>query len=496
MFLGKHSSLWVDNSDDLDFDSLNGDLEVDVIVVGAGIAGFSIATLLKKEGLKVCVLEARKIGHYITSASTAKISYSSNLIYSHILSNFGREFGLKFKEAYFDGFNKIKEIVDDLNIDCDLREVSFYILSEDETKNDFIDTELGALKELDIPGKVVDKVPYPFENVTKTLVYENQLEFNPMKYLHGLGRYISGDGSFVFEKTKVLDIENFEGFKIAKTKNGSVKGKNIVIATNTPIYDPDSVYKHLIQNKSHGLGLLLKRDIKDMFIVSNPFHTLRSTPTSKGEMLIILGEHHSIGDPTDRNVFYKNLRNYSDNVFDVDSFEYFWSGGDNLTEDRLAIIGETSEKGTYIATGFNSWGMTTSMISGIILRDLILKRENSYLNIFSPLRFKDKESKIEKERIEKFKDVDIKFTDSITKTVLEMDNDSGKIINCELGILAIYKDSDSNSYILNGKCSHRGCRLHWDNVERIWECPCHGSVFDYKGNVIRAPAIHNLEKKY
>jgi len=494
MFLGKHLSLWLDNCDELSFDSLNGNIEVDVIIVGGGVAGLSIATLLKKEGLKVCVLEARRIGHYITGTTTAKISYTSSLIYNHVLSNFGKEFGLKFKEAYFDGFNKIKEIINDLNINCDLRKVSFYILSGDETKNDFLDDELVALKDLDIPGKIVSNVPYPFENVGKALVHENQLEFNPIKYLHGLARYIHGDGSFIFENSRVLDIETVNDFKIVKTKNGFVKGKNIVIATNTPIYDPDSVYKHLNQNKSDGLGLLLKRDIKDMFVVFNPFHTLRSTPTPNGEMLLLLGEHHSIDDSTDRFEFYRNLRNFSDDLFDVESFEYFWSGGDNLTEDKLSIIGESSEDCVYIVTGFNSWGINTSMVSGIILRDLILKRENSYLNIFSPLRFKNKETKLENEKIKKFRNDDIGFSDSVTNTIVKMGNNSSKIINCEDGILAIYKDHDSNSYILNGRCSHKGCVLHWDNVEKIWECPCHGSIFDYKGNVIRAPAIHNLKQ--
>ncbi|MDR2830649.1 MAG: FAD-dependent oxidoreductase [Methanobrevibacter sp.] len=493
MTIGKHVSLWLDNSDELSFDSLNRDIEVDVIVVGGGIAGLSIATLLKKEGLNVCVLEARRIGHYITSSSTAKLSYTSTLIYSHIISTFGKEFGLKFKEAYFNGFNKIKDIIDDLNIDCDLREVSFYILSEDETKNGILDNELDALNELDIPGKIVNNVPYPFENVGRALVHENQLELNPIKYLHGLSRYVDGDGSFIFENSRVLNVENLEEFKIAKTKNGIIKGKNIVIATNTPIYDPDSVYKHLNQNKSHSLGLLLKKNIKDMFVVFNPFHTLRSTPTRKGEMSIILGEHHSIEDPTNRFEFYKNLRRFSDDLLDVESFEYFYSGGDNLTEDRLSIIGETSEKGTYLTTGFNSWGMNTGMVSGIIIKDLILGKSSNYLDIFSPLRFKNKKYKIENERIEKFKNMNIEYTDSITKTILEMNNDESRIINCELGILAIYKDNDSNTYVLNGKCSHKGCILHWDNVEKIWECPCHGSIFDYKGNVIRAPAIHKLE---
>ncbi|MDR2873310.1 MAG: FAD-dependent oxidoreductase [Methanobrevibacter sp.] len=320
----------------LSFDSLDSNLEVDVIVVGDGVAGISIVTLLKKEGLSVAVLEARRIGSYVTESTTAKVSYTSSLIYSRVLSQFCKEFGLKFKDAYFTGFNKIIDIVDDLNIDCDLRRIPFYILSEDETKTDMLDNELNALKELNILAKIVNNVPCPFEKINKALVHENQLEFTPIKYLCGLTNYI--DGSFVFENSRVLDIKEVDGFKIAKTENGSVKGKNIVIATNTPIYDPDGIYKHLDQVKSHSLGISLEKDVKDIFAVFNLFHTLRSSPSSKGEILVFLGDHRSIDNLTDRWDFYKNLRNYSQDLFNVKSFQYFWSGRDNLTPNGVTII--------------------------------------------------------------------------------------------------------------------------------------------------------------
>jgi len=133
------------------------------------------------------------------------------------------------------------------------------------------------------------------------------------------------------------------------------------------------------------------------------------------------------------------------------------------------------------------------MISAQIITDLILKRDNNYSEIFSPLRFKNKESKTEENKINSFKNQKIEFTESVGKTIIEMTNNQAKLVESELGTLAIYKDNDSNVFVLEGKCSHMGCNLHFDNAERIWECPCHGSVFDYKGNVIRAPAIENLK---
>ncbi|MDR0912930.1 MAG: FAD-dependent oxidoreductase [Methanobrevibacter sp.] len=510
MINAKHMPLWLDIDKKVEFEELTNNIETDVVVIGGGVAGLSIATMLKKEGLNVVVLESNRIGEYITGTTTAKVSYTSSLIYSHILSNFGEDFALKFKEAYFTGFENILQIINDLNIDCDQKRVPFYILSEDESKTDILYNEVEALKKLNIPAKIVENIPFPYEHIHKALVHENQLELNPIKYLYGLANFINdsicnsinntcNNMSYVFENSKVIAIENNNDFKIIKTEKAIVKCKNVVIATNTPIYDPDSVYKYLNQNKSHGLGIVAKKELSNaMFVVFNPFHTLRSAKTEKGEMLIVLGEHHSIDDSKNRWDFYNNLKEYSANLLDIESIEYYWSGGDNLTEDKIAIIGQTSEKGIYIATGFNSWGINTGMISAKIITDSILNVKNDYADIFSPLRFKDKYPEIDNKKLDRFGDKiainkTINSTKPIETLINKMDNGEGMLIERTFGTLAIYKKDDENIFILEGKCPHKSCKLHFDNVEKTWECPCHGSVFDYKGKVIRGPAINDLK---
>ncbi|KZX15340.1 cytochrome b6-f complex iron-sulfur subunit [Methanobrevibacter cuticularis] len=175
---------------------------------------------------------------------------------------------------------------------------------------------------------------------------------------------------------------------------------------------------------------------------------------------------------------------------DVESFEYFWTGGDNISQDLVPVIGETSQKGVYIATGFSSWGMTT----GTIITDLILKRENSYSDIFSPLRFKNKISQTEKDKIAKFSGESPIHWKSLKDNLFELKNDEAKVVEFEDKTIAIYKDSDSNLFALNGKCTHRTCNLRWNTAEKKWECPCHGAIFNHKGEVVYGPAIKNLER--
>ncbi|KZX15339.1 gamma-glutamylputrescine oxidoreductase [Methanobrevibacter cuticularis] len=325
MYLGKHMPVWLDTANGTNFPHLEDEVEVDVVIVGGGIAGLSAATSLKMEGLSIAILESKRISNYITGATTAKIAVTSNLIYNYIFTNFGKEFALKFKEAYFSAFNKIPKIIDKLNIDCDYRRVPLYIFSSDEDSFDNLKSELDVLKELDIDAKIIHDLSYPFENINNGLLYEDQAEFHPKKYLNGLADFINGDGSYIFEKTKVLAIEENENIlaigekgifktnenernknlnndfkknndnkmKTIVTERGNLKAKNVLIATNSPIYDPDNLYKFLSQNKSYLLGVYTKSKFpQGMFVDHSPFHSYRSTSTEKGELVIIGGEHH------------------------------------------------------------------------------------------------------------------------------------------------------------------------------------------------------------
>jgi glycine/D-amino acid oxidase-like deaminating enzyme len=162
---------------------------------------------------------------------------------------------------------------------------------------------------------------------------------------------------------------------------------NVVIATNTPVYDPDDLRNHLHPEGSFVIGLYTNGDFPDgMFIENEPVHTYRTTPTDKGQMIIVAGEH-SLVDVEDKNVYYDRLEKYAHQHLDVKSVDYRWSSYDSTTDDDLPIIGKTSQQGVYVATGFCFWGMLNGTTAGMVISDLITGKENQYADIFNPIRF-------------------------------------------------------------------------------------------------------------
>lgn len=538
-FNGKHISYWIDSTKKTDFSPSSKEIKVDVAIIGGGIAGLTTGFLLKKQGLKVAIIESNRIIKGTTGSTTAKITIGSGLIYTHLLSTFGKDFALKFYNAYNDAFNTIHNIVEEFSIDCDYRSSPFYIYSSNKDFFSLIEKEYNVLNELKIPSKLVSDLPYPHSGIG--ILYENQAEFHPRKYLNYLAECINCDGSFVFEKTRAFTIKDFEEDIVFENENSDVKNsdlkrvitdkkdilaKVVVVATNAPIYDPDSVCNFITPDKAYIFGLYTKKDPNHgMFVNIDPFHSYRYTPTDKGELLIVLGEGHEVGKVEDTWKYYKKLNHFIEKVFDTGNIEYFWSNQDNSSEDQVPIIGETSQNNVYVATGFGSWGMTTGTIAGNVISYLILNKlgkaesmlkslENidDYSGIFNPQRFKNKKSSKDiKKQLKSFykslpnldrdtiirmnnkeKKLNKKYSELLNQYLLELDCDEAKIVNIGTESIAIYKNIDSCVYAVSSKSTHSGYKLVWNTAEKVWECPKFGSRFSYDGKVIHGPAIYDL----
>lgn len=544
MLNGKHMPFWLDSTKRTEFSPMSQETVVDVTIVGGGIAGLSTAFMLKKQGLKVAVAESNRIVGDVTAGTTAKITVTSSLIYNTLLSKFGRKFALKFYKANCDAFDTIPKIINELNIDCDYRHSPLYIYASNKENFANIDDEFAVLNELGIPAKAIDDLPYPFSGI-HGILYENQAEFHPKKYLNELANFIDGEGSFVFEKTRVLSVEDVKkedinekiktndkfDLKRVVTDKGDILSNFVVVATNVPIYDPDSVCNFTYQNKSYVMGVYTrKKQPFGMFVDINPFHSYRSTPTEKGELFIVGGEHHNIGEMEDTWECFKRLNNHIEDVFDSTDIEYFWSNQDNRTEDGFPIIGETSHNNVYIATGFNSWGMTAGTLASNVISYLILEKLGKtknileslpkigeYYNIFDSQRFKDKESSKDIKKCIKtfYEDQGIEFDSELSYNVpqniyykgnlteeeskllseylMKIHHDEAKIVDIGDKSIAIYKDSNSNIYAVSSISTHSGCELAWNTAEKAWECPEFGSRFSYNGKVIHGPAVYDLK---
>jgi glycine/D-amino acid oxidase-like deaminating enzyme len=382
---GKEVSFWLETSPVTDFPKLDKGLKVDVAILGGGIAGLTTAVLLKETGHTIAVIEADRIVKGVTVGSTAKISMAPNMIYSKLILNLGKSKAQDFANANIKAVEQVADIVRKHNIDCEFQRLPLYIYTESTEKVNEIKNEFEAAKELGLPTSYTEEVPLPFKT-SPAIKYNNQAQFHPRKYLLALSENITGEGSYIFEKTRVITVNNGE-IKEVVTDQGSIMANKVIVATHTPVYDLDLLYKHLHSGRSYVLALYVEGNFPEgMFIDFSPVHTYRTTPTDKGKLIIVAGEHSPV-DVADKNDYYCRLEKYARQHLNVKSIEYRWTSEDSTTDDGLPLIGMTSQKGIYLATGFGFWGMTNGTTAAMVITDLINGKENEFVNLFNPLRF-------------------------------------------------------------------------------------------------------------
>jgi glycine/D-amino acid oxidase-like deaminating enzyme len=381
----KEVSFWLETCPATDFPKLEDGLKVDIVIVGGGIAGITTATLLKDAGHSVAVIETDRVVKDVTVGTTAKISVAPNMIYDKLISNLGKAKAQDFANANIKAVEKLGDIINERNIDCEFQHLPLYIYTESDEKVDQIKTEFNAAKELGLPVSYTVEVPLPFKT-GPAIKYENQAQFHPRKYLLSLSLDLPGDGSYVFEKTRAITVKDDEIMEIV-TDQGSINADKVVVATHTPVYDPDMLNKHLSPARSYVIGLYAKKDFPEgMFIDFDPVHTYRTAQTDKGKLIIVAGEHSPV-DVADKTVYYDRLENYARQHLEVKSIEYRWSSKDSITDDGLPFIGMTSQNSIYVATGFGFWGMTNGTTAAMVIADLITGQKNEFVDLFNPLRF-------------------------------------------------------------------------------------------------------------
>lgn len=381
-------SFWIKTCPTTDYPTLEEGLKVDTVILGGGIAGITTAILLKDLGHTVAIIESDRIIKDVTIGTTAKISVAPNMIYSNLVKNFGKAKAQLYAIANEKALEKIGEIVSEKKIDCEFQRIPLYIYTESQDKIKKINEEIDAAKELGLPVSYVYNVPLPF-NTAAGLMYKNQAQFHPRKYLLGLADELSNNGCYIFEKTRAITVK--EGYvKEVITDKGSILADKVVVTTHTPVYDPDMLINHLHPARSYVLGLYINGEFPDgMFIDFDPVHTYRTTPTERGKLIIVAGEHSNL-EVDDMNEYYLRLEKYARQHLDVKSVEYRWSSHDSASDDGLPMIGMTSSKDIYVATGFGFWGMNNGTTAAMVISDLIEGKENSFKEIFDPLRFKSK----------------------------------------------------------------------------------------------------------
>ena len=462
--------------------SLKGEINTEVAVIGGGLAGVLIAYLLQSRGVPVVVLECRKAGGGATKNTTAKITSGHSLIYKKLITYKGEQRAREYAMANQEAIQKYKDIINELQINCDFEHFPNYIYSlSDEQK---IRQEVDAALRLGLPASFTKETTLPFK-IKGAIRLDNQAQFHPLKFLDAVASKLT-----IYENTRVKQI-NKKGLIV--TDGGIVRAKKVVVATHYPFINvPGYYFIRLHQERSYLTALegwdQKKQPLDGMYLDEDQ---KGFTFRKYNDYLILGGGSHRVGkyQPLDA---YGKIEKAAQKWYPHTSVKYTWSSQDCMTPDSIPYIGRYSARtpNIYVATGFNKWGMSSSMVSAMIISDMITGRDNKNRNVFKPRRLMLSGSP------KLLKDVAI-ITISLLSEHLNIPHDKLKDIQKgKAGVIrhngqrvGVYRSKDDKYYFVSTKCPHLGCKLEWNQNEMTWDCPCHGSRFDYHGKMINNPAM-------
>ncbi len=439
------------------------DMSADVAIIGGGLVGITLGYLLKKEGLRVVIIEAGKLATGVTGHTTAKITSQHSLIYDQIKKQQGEELSMQYAQANEFAIGAIEKIALENNIECDYIHQPAYVYTLLDEYIAKLADETAAASSFGIKACLTDDTPLPFK-VKAAMRFDGQAMFHPRKYLLPLAATIPGDGSAIFENTRAVDLHEGSTCSVILENGGKISAPIVVLATHYPFYDRHGMYfGRLYPVRSYVLGLYIREDFPDgMYInAESPSRSLRWQPDEGRKLVLAGGEHHKQGHESDTWKRYENLLDFAREVFTVESVCYRWSAHDYKSMDDLPYAGYlTKEKqNIFVATGYRKWGMTNSTASAFIIKDLILRRENPWAQVYSPSR---------------------STAGSSVKNIIIENADTAA------NFIAGHLSGHPN-------CSHLGCALKWNDAERSWDCPCHGSRFSEDGSILSGPAVKPIK---
>ncbi len=488
---------WIISTPETNYPALIENTNVDVAIVGGGIVGITAAYLLVKEGLKVAVIEANRILHGTTGHTTAKITSQHSLIYARLLKEKGEELAQQYADANENAIHTIADLIEKNNIDCDFMWRPAYIYTQSDRYLQDIEDEAKAASSLGIKASLLKEVPLPFP-VKSALCFDDQAQFHPLKYLKALVPEILKNGSNIFEQSRAMNIKKEIDCYLVITNTGKkVRASKVIVASHFPFFDGGGFYFSRIYNeRSYVIGATIKEKFPEGMFISaeEPIRSLRSQSSQDGELILIGGENHKTGHCENTNLHYSNLIDYAKSTFQVQDIPYRWSTQDCMTLDGVPYVGNLTAQspGLYVATGFGKWGMTNSTAAAMIIKDLIKKGDSPWAPVYNPSRFS---------HVKEFVVQNLDVAKSFISGKLEQTSENEEVGKGEAKIISVdgkkagaYRDENDKLHLLDITCTHLGCELEWNSAERSWDCPCHGSRFDYEGNIIEGPALNCLKE--
>jgi len=470
-------------------------LTTDVCVVGAGIAGLTTAYYCAKQRLSVCVLDAGPIVGGQTGRTTAHLTYVMDDRFQNLVQHFGEEKTARITESHQVAIDQIETIIRTEKINCDFSRLNgFLFLSPDQTL-DFLEKELSACLRIGLQNvELVNE--FESSGIGPALRFNHQGQFHPIQYINGLIKALENMNVSIHPFVRIDEVIDGEPCTLKTASGKTIKAASVVVATNTPINDRFVIHTKQAPYRTYVVASQIKKGVLPLALywdTGDPYHYVRfqNSTDPNFEMIIVGGEDHKTGQEDHPELRFRALENWAKELFpEVEQFNYRWSGQVWEPVDSLAFIGRNpGEKNVYIVTGDSGQGMTYGTIAGLLISDLIQGRENPWEKLYEPSR-KPIHSAIEYFR-ENFNVAD-QYLEHLkaapVESISQIELDEGAVIQDGLNKIAVYRDEKGFTRQFSAVCPHLGGIVHWNNVEKTWDCPCHGSRFNTSGEPVNGPA--------
>lgn len=413
-------------------------ITADTLVIGGGMAGVLCAHELTAAGADCVLLEAGRVGQGVTSGTTAVISAQHSVLYSDLVRRFGRETAKAYLDANLRGVKRLSETA--WGIDCDFEMRPSLLYSRRDGQK--LRREAETVRELGFDARFTEDLPLGIE-AAGAVVFPDMAQFHPLKFLHALAQKLT-----IYERSAVRRLEGMTAY----TDSGSVTAKHIIVASHFPFIDRRGMYFMKLRQKRESVMAVENAPALDVTMVEDAqkgffFRSYQNV------LLVGCGNHDPGHDEEDFARIRLFLKEHIPGAREVCR----WVNQDCFTLDEIPYIGRYSPAtpDLYAATGFNAWGMSTSMAAAELLCDLIQGRQNRFAPLFDPAR------------------------------PMALKPLADNCVHSAAGLLTPALP----------RCTHLGCALKRNSAEHSWDCPCHGSRFAEDGSVITGPAVKPLRRK-
>jgi glycine/D-amino acid oxidase-like deaminating enzyme/nitrite reductase/ring-hydroxylating ferredoxin subunit len=496
------TSVWMATADIPQFPVLSADIDTEVCIIGAGIAGLTTAYLLSREGKSVVLIDAMNIGAGESGRTTAHFFPPDNR-YFKIENSFGVGNAQLVADSFHQATNLVESIVRDEKIACEFERLDGYLFSLTKEGYPDLDKELAAARRA---GAVVDKlaqVPDLSFHTGPCLRFANQAQFHPLKYLKGLSDAFIRHGGTIYGQTRALSVDTVNTVQVVATAHGTIRANSVIVATNTPFIDRVVLHTKQAGYRTYVIGVRVPKGSVPRILLwdtGDPYYYVRLETLDENadhEILVVGGADHKVGQDVRPQHRYDEIEAWVRERYPMaGSVDFRWSGEVMEPADGVAYLGRNpiDDNNVYVITGDSGNGMTHCTVGAMLITDLIMGRDNPWEDVYAPSRQATHDvTQFIKEQANTLSQYRDWLTGGEVESAREIATGQGAILRDGTTKLAAYRDDEGELHVLSAVCTHLGCIVSWNGAEKSWDCPCHGSRFDITGEVLHGPASKPLE---